>query len=98
MSQRCSLWGFGGRYMELYDLVCEHALQRSGLRPDIDLTTAWRCCSWGAKDARWSVGLDLCACGAAMVAHAVERRDTPPFGVHSSTARKLLAAVPAGRL
>ncbi|NIF75492.1 citrate/2-methylcitrate synthase, partial [Burkholderia sp. Ap-962] len=42
--------------------------------------------------------LGLSARIAAMVAHAVERRQRPAFGVNSATARRLLAAVPVGWL
>ncbi|WP_205017984.1 citrate/2-methylcitrate synthase [Pseudomonas arsenicoxydans] len=91
-------WGVGMRHMEIYDVVCAHVLARKGLRPNIDFITAAALLDLGVTQARWSVGLGLCGRVAAMVAHAIERRDRPAFGVSSKAARKLLATVPAGWL
>jgi len=93
-----AVWGFGGRYLEIFDIACEHALQRKGLRPNIDFITAATLLDLGVTEARWGVGIGLCARVAAMVAHAIERRDRPAFGVSSKAARKLLATVPVGWL
>ncbi|MQU52590.1 citrate/2-methylcitrate synthase [Pseudomonas sp. FSL R10-1339] len=93
-----SQWGFGGRYLEIYDVVCAHVLERKGLRPNIDFITAAALLDLGVTQARWGVGLGLCGRVAAMVAHAIERRDRPAFGVNSKAARKLLATVPVGWL
>jgi len=91
-------WGFGGRYLEIFDVVCAHVLERKGLRPNIDFITAAALLDLGITQARWSVGLGLCGRVAAIVAHAIERRDRPAFGVSSKAARKLLATVPVGWL
>ena len=91
-------WGFGARYLEIFDVVCAHVLERKGLRPNIDFITAAALLDLGVTQARWSVGLGLCGRVAAMVAHAIERRDRPAFGVSSKAARKLLATVPVGWL
>jgi citrate synthase len=91
-------WGFGGRYLEIFDVVCAHVLERKGLRPNIDFITAAALLDLGVTQARWSVGLGLCGRVAAIVAHAIERRDRPAFGVSSKAARKLLATVPVGWL
>ncbi|POA97040.1 citrate synthase [Chromobacterium sinusclupearum] len=91
-------WGFGGAYIRLFDLACRRALERKGLRPNIDFITAASLLDLGVTEPRWGVGLGLCARVAAMVAHAIERRDRPAFGVNSKAARKLLATVPVGWL
>ena len=91
-------WGFGARYLEIFDVVCAHVLERKGLRPNIDFITAAALLDLGVTQARWSVGLGLCGRVAAMVAHAIERRDRPAFGVSSKAARTLLATVPVGWL
>ncbi|MGY3085544.1 citrate/2-methylcitrate synthase [Pseudomonas fragi] len=91
-------WGFGGRYLEIFDVVCAHVLERKGLHPNIDFITAAALLDLGVTQARWSVGLGLCGRVAAIVAHAIERRDRPAFGVSSKAARKLLATVPVGWL
>ena len=91
-------WGFGSRYLEIFDVVCAHVLERKGLRPNIDFITAAALLDLGVTQARWGVGLGLCGRVAAMVAHAIERRDRPAFGVNSKAARKLLATVPVGWL
>lgn len=91
-------WDFGGKHMALFDTVCARAKERKGLNPNIDFITAAALLDLGVQDARWGVGIGLCARIAAMAAHAVERRRRPAFGLNSATARKLLAAVPAGWL
>ena len=91
-------WGFGGRYLEVFDVVCAHVLERKGLRPNIDFITAAALLDLGVTQARWGVGLGLCGRVTAMVAHAIERRDRPAFGVGSKAARTLLATVPVGWL
>ena len=91
-------WGFGGPYLDIFDIVCAQALQRKGLRPNIDFITAAILLDLGVREPRWAVGLGLCARVAAMVAHAIERRDRPAFGVNSKAARKWLATVPVGWL
>jgi citrate synthase len=91
-------WGFAGKHLALFDTVCNRAKERKGLNPNIDFITAAALLDLGIRDSRWGVGLGLCARIAAMTAHAVERRRRPAFGVNSATARKLLAAVPAGWL
>ena len=91
-------WSFAGRYLETFDVVCAQAMARKGLRPNIDFITAAALLDLGVKEARWGVGLGLCARVIAMVAHAIERRDRPAFGVNSKAARRFLAAVPVGWL
>lgn len=91
-------WGFGGRYLEVFDVVCAHVLERKGLRPNIDFITAAALLDLGVTQARWGVGLGLCGRVTAMVAHAIERRDRPAFGVGSKAARTLLATAPVGWL
>ena len=91
-------WEFGGAYLRLFDLACHRALERKQLRPNIDFITAATLLDLGVEEPRWGVGAGLCARVAAMVAHAIERRDRPAFGVNSSAARKLLATVPVGWL
>ncbi|QEL54795.1 citrate/2-methylcitrate synthase [Chromobacterium paludis] len=91
-------WGFEGPHIRLFDLACRRALERKGLRPNIDFITAAALLDLGVSEPRWGVGLGLCARVAAMVAHAIERRDRPAFGVSSKAARKLLATVPVGWL
>ncbi|MEO2215663.1 citrate/2-methylcitrate synthase [Chromobacterium vaccinii] len=91
-------WGFEGPHIRLFDLACRRALERKGLRPNIDFITAAALLDLGVEEPRWGVGLGLCARVAAMVAHAIERRDRPAFGVSSKAARKLLATVPVGWL
>ncbi|MEO3958112.1 citrate/2-methylcitrate synthase [Chromobacterium piscinae] len=91
-------WGFEGPHVRLFDLACRRALERKGLRPNIDFITAAALLDLGVEEPRWGVGLGLCARVAAMVAHAIERRDRPAFGVSSKAARKLLATVPVGWL
>ncbi|MDD1784715.1 citrate/2-methylcitrate synthase [Burkholderia gladioli] len=88
----------GGPYLSLFDASCEHAAARRGLRPNIDFLTATALLELGVEAPSWGVGVGLGARIAAMCAHAVERRQRPAFGVNSATARRLLAAVPAGWL
>ncbi|WP_394843529.1 citrate/2-methylcitrate synthase [Pendulispora brunnea] len=94
----CTGLGFEGKHLHLFDAACARARERKGLNPNIDFITAAALLDLGVREARWGVGVGLCARIAAMAAHAVERRRRPAFGVNSSTARKLLAAVPVGWL
>ncbi|ATF88785.1 citrate/2-methylcitrate synthase [Burkholderia gladioli] len=90
--------GFGGPASTLADACCARAGQRKGLNPNIDFLSAATLLDLGVASPSWGVGLGLSARIAAMVAHAVERRQRPAFGVNSATARRLLAAVPVGWL
>lgn len=94
----CTSLGFEGPHLRLFDAACARARDRKGLNPNIDFITAAALLDLGVTEPRWGVGVGLCARIAAMAAHAVERRRRPAFGVNSSTARKLLAAVPVGWL
>lgn len=85
-------------YWKIYDEVCEQVFARKGLHPNIDSVTAAALGSWGVKDAAWGSALGLCSRSAAIVAHLIERKQRPPFGVNSKTARIYLASAPIGWL
>ncbi|AOJ82050.1 citrate synthase [Burkholderia savannae] len=91
-------WGFGGRYVDMFDVACDQALRRKSLKPNIDFATGAALLDLGIAEPQWGIGVGLSARIAAMAAHAVERRRRPAFGANSATARRMLAAVPVGWL
>jgi citrate synthase len=85
-------------FLPLHDAVAAQLLASKQLRPNIDAATAIAFMQLGIRGEWWGLGLGLCARTAAMLAHAIERRGRPPFGLNSRGARAYLAAVPVGWL
>jgi citrate synthase len=70
----------------------------SGLNPNVDFATGAAAISAGVTDPGAAAGLAMAARSVGMLAHALERKARPAFGVRRQTAREHLEAVPTGWL
>ncbi|CAA9202063.1 citrate/2-methylcitrate synthase [Flavobacterium collinsii] len=88
-----SIWTSSGKntksqsiYLETTQLLKNH----SGLNPNIDFITAAILSDLGVTDKSLVPGIGLFARSLAMIAHAEEKRQKPPFGAKSADARDFL--------
>ena len=78
-----------------YDATVAEVKRRAPqLNPNIDCASAALFLASGVRMPEAAAGLSLCARAAAMLAHAIERRRKPAFGVTSAVARRHLSEVP----
>lgn len=76
-----------------YDAAVDSMQRRTGLPPNIDFASAALFIAAGVRT-RAGGTLALCARGAGMVAHMIERQAKPAFGVNSAMARKQIDLLP----
>ncbi|OXG09106.1 citrate synthase [Flavobacterium araucananum] len=75
----------------LYKQITHIIKERSGLNPNIDFITAAILSDLGVTDQSLVPAIGLFARSIAMIAHADEKRQKPPFGAKSADARDFLA-------
>lgn len=84
--------------LALYDTAVAQMQASHGLAPNIDFATGMVAVAAGLTDPAAASGLAMTARSIGMLAHVLERRDRPAFGVTRSTARAHLHSLPTGWL
>jgi citrate synthase len=89
-----SIWTDSGKNRQnqiIYNQVTQSIKNHSGLNPNIDFITAAILNDLGVTDQSLIPAIGLFARSIAMIAHADEKRQKPPFGAKSADARDFLA-------
>lgn len=82
-----------------YDAACRYMIAHSAmLEPNIDFATGAVCALLGIHRPGTAAGLAMTARMVGMLAHILERRSSPPFGVHRGVARQYLQSLELGWL
>jgi citrate synthase len=85
--------GFDTKFIRVFDAFAARLKDEVGIHPNIDSLSAAVFLSLGIG-ADYGTGLFLCSRASAMVAHILEMKSKPAFGVRSKDARKLLQSLP----
>ena len=78
------------KHIKKYNAICSLLEEIKGLQPNIDFITAGILCEFGATQATLAPSIALFSRASAILAHAKEKKQKPPFGSKSKDARKHL--------
>ncbi|WP_430396644.1 citrate/2-methylcitrate synthase [Ferrovibrio sp.] len=98
LRQRAAELGLAHPALELFEAACAVMLAEHKLKPNVDFATGTAFAMAGIRDPGAAAGIAMMGRTIGMLAHIIERRARPPFGVTSATARKYLDMVPKGWL
>jgi citrate synthase len=84
---------FDSKYIRVFDAFAARLKDKVGIHPNIDSISAAVFLSLGIE-ADYGTGLFLCSRASAMVAHILEMKSKPAFGVRSKDAREMLQSLP----
>lgn len=85
--------GIGSRWLACYDRLAARLAATPGIHPNIDAIGGAVFLTLGIAPAL-GTGVFLCARMAAMLAHALEMKERPPFGARSGSIRAWIDALP----
>ncbi|MBW4572067.1 MAG: hypothetical protein KME31_29935 [Tolypothrix carrinoi HA7290-LM1] len=79
--------GYDSDFIRIYDVISDVLKSKIGIFPNVDSISAAVFLSLGIR-ANYGTGLFLCSRTSAMIAHLIEKKQKPAFGVRSETARQ----------
>lgn len=79
--------GYDSNFIRIYDIITNALINKIGIYPNVDSISAAVFLSLGIK-VNYGTGLFLCSRTSAMIAHLIEKKQKPAFGVRSETARQ----------